>query len=281
MTGETSFQAAYRMKRKHKKTAVLNFANAVNPGGGVLYGACAQEEDICRCSNLYPCLVKPEVYEAFYRYNQMAGPYYSDRVIYSPNITVFKREGVKPEYTDDWFQVGILTCPAPNLNGILKPDYQKLEKIYRKRIRNILAVAAAHGVQALVLGAVSCGAFRNPPELVAEAFLHEFTQGEFKNTFKEIVFAIKADSQQGVHNLQVFQAVFSPWQQDAEYGSQTTVVEMGRLADRCIQEMSKQELVAYFQEKERRADWIIAALLGSAGMLIILEIILLCLLFIR
>ncbi|MBO5460400.1 MAG: TIGR02452 family protein [Ruminococcus sp.] len=224
VTEETTLQAARRMSGKYTKTAVLNFANAVNPGGGVLYGARAQEEDLCRCSNLYSCLVKPELYDSFYNYNNAHSPYYSDRVIYSPNVTVFKTEGEVPEYTDNWFQVDILTCPAPNLNGITVADYQKLEKIYRDRIRNIMAVAEAHGVQALVLGAYGCGAFHNPPELMAKAFLHEITQGDYRNVFREIVFAIKADSPKGYNNLKVFQNILCPWQENPLYGKKVSIL---------------------------------------------------------
>lgn len=38
---------------KETKTAVHNFASASNPGGGVERGANAQEECLCRCSDLY------------------------------------------------------------------------------------------------------------------------------------------------------------------------------------------------------------------------------------
>ena len=40
------------------RIAVLNFANPVEPGGGVSWGAMAQEECLYRSSNLYPCLAQ-------------------------------------------------------------------------------------------------------------------------------------------------------------------------------------------------------------------------------
>ncbi len=49
-----SFSAALSIKERKpdERVLVLNFANPVNPGGGVRRGARAQEEDLCRKSSL-------------------------------------------------------------------------------------------------------------------------------------------------------------------------------------------------------------------------------------
>lgn len=224
VTEESTITAARRMTERYAKVGVLNFANGVSPGGGVEYGADTQEETLCRCSNLYSCLTKPELYESFYGYNNRLSPCYSNRVIYSPGVTVFKTEEPEPVYTDHWFQVDVLSCPAPNLSGIEVRDLQKLEKLYRERIRNILAVAEAHGVQALVLGAFGCETYHNPPEAVAKAFLDEITKGDYKNTFREIVFAVKTDSPERFHIFNVFRSVLSPWQKNPIYGKKVSIL---------------------------------------------------------
>ncbi len=48
---------------KGKKVAVLNFASASNPGGGVVKGSSAQEECLCRCSSLYFALNEKKMWD--------------------------------------------------------------------------------------------------------------------------------------------------------------------------------------------------------------------------
>ena len=47
-----TLEASEPYAKKGKRVCVLNFASATNPGGGVVRGASAQEEAICRCSTL-------------------------------------------------------------------------------------------------------------------------------------------------------------------------------------------------------------------------------------
>ena len=65
VTCESISAAARRFAESGMRIAVLNVANAVSPGGSVSWGGQGVEETLCRCSNLYPCLTKPEIYESF------------------------------------------------------------------------------------------------------------------------------------------------------------------------------------------------------------------------
>ena len=80
--------------------------------------------------------------------------------------------------------------------------------LLQSRIRRVLAIAAAYGYQALVLGAWGCGAFGNDPARTARDF-HAALAGDFAGAFAAVVFAI-TDWSPERRFLAPFAAVFRP-----------------------------------------------------------------------
>ncbi|MEU9859261.1 TIGR02452 family protein [Streptomyces sp. NPDC047971] len=191
VTDESSLVAARRMTRADAgPVAVLNFASARNPGGGYLNGAQAQEEAVCRASALYTTLLRAPEYYAHHRAERDA--FYSDRVILSPGVPVFRddRGGLLGEP----FTVGFLTSPAPNAGVIRRQTPELADRVpavLAARAERVLETAVAGGYRRLVLGAWGCGVFQNDPAEVAAAFRALLTGGgRFAGHFDEIVFAI-------------------------------------------------------------------------------------------
>lgn len=162
-----------------KKVCILNFASATNPGGGVTKGSSAQEEAICRCSTLYPNLKEQHAWNAFYAPHRRArDPLHNDDCIYTPGVMVFKSDAEYPQLLPEekWHSVNVLTCAAPNLrerpgNGDTAAHISKddLKALHEKRMRRVLEIAWAKENEVVILGAFGCGAFRNPPAVVAQA----------------------------------------------------------------------------------------------------------------
>jgi uncharacterized protein (TIGR02452 family) len=176
---------------------VLNFASATTPGGGVMYGAAAQEESICRSSTLMPCLFK---HEEFYLENKKHQPLYLDWAIYTPNVAVIKDEFTGELY-DKPFKISVVTSPAPCLRDVDTSDIN-LDEIYERRIHQILSIMEFHGHENIVLGAWGCGAFRNDPEKVSAAFVKCLISGNY--SFRKVYFPIFGNA----NNLKVFKDSF-------------------------------------------------------------------------
>ena len=202
---DTTYHCARELVGKGR-VAVLSFANAYSPGGGVTRGAMAQEECLCRSSNLYSALTLPYLIRNYYKHNEKTtGELGTDAVIYSPGVTVFKSDDMIPVPLAEPFQADVLTCAAPYVNPDRKKPIplEKLEDTFNHRIRNILEVAAANGADNLVLGAFGCGAFNNPPDLVAESFRYYLVDKGYRDYFKRVVFAIKG----GGRNYEIFRDI--------------------------------------------------------------------------
>ena len=175
-SGKRSFEAAKAYRGK--KVAVLNFANNHSIGGAP-FSAGAQEESLCRCSTLLPCLeaMRAPFYNKHRRQFEAGeiGAMGNDDLIYTPDVVVFKTdERSMPVYPkmmpqEEWYKVDVITCAAPQMNHIrhTPSDY---EEIITSRVKKILDVAALKKAEVLILGAWGCGAFHNDPYVVSRAF---------------------------------------------------------------------------------------------------------------
>lgn len=212
-----TFQAA---KEYEGKTVVHNFASASNPGGGVVTGAGAQEECLCRCSNLYFCLNTKEMWENFYGpHRQQRNPLHNDDIIYTHDVTVFKSDTMIPELMnkEEWYQVDVITCAAPNLRSKPSNKYNSgdgdksvsisdkdLLELHKKRLRRMLDVIVLEGAENVILGAFGCGAFMNKPEVVARAAKEVIV--DYMYAFKNIEFAVYCG--RDMNNYTVFERAF-------------------------------------------------------------------------
>ena len=211
--------AAERLVKEGYSPALLNFASAGHPGGGVETGARAQEETICRRSTLTRSIYTFDPkYAAKYGYELQDGDHYpivyDFCAVYSPHVTVF-REGLDCLLMENPFDVAVVTCAALNLNGKyaikLTPDGHMPKAavdITRNKIRTVFRLGLIYGNDALVLGAFGCGAFKNPPAEIAKLFHEVMEEPEFKNKYRLITFSIIEDHNSNNRNLRAFEEEF-------------------------------------------------------------------------
>ena len=205
VTRARSYEAAMGLCAAYpgRKVAVLNFASATSPGGGVVRGSTAQEECLCRCSTLYAALDQERMWKAYYDVNRAArNVLHTDDCIYTPGVVIFKTDEDFPELMprEEWRTVDVISCAAPNLREIPANIYnpesgaavsitdEELQRLHEQRAKCILAVCAANQADVLVLGAFGCGAFSNDPQVVARAYAN--VMREYRRHFTCIEFAV-------------------------------------------------------------------------------------------
>ncbi len=155
---------------------VVNFANADTPGGGWLHGAPAQEEAIFFRSSIHLSLPA-----SIYPIPERSG-------VYSPYVAIVRNDFrsnytplVLPEAPQPLATVSVMSVPAisrpktktvkksiPGVPASYTGFATTYDRVYTKDLmRLVLFVAASRGHTRLVLGALGCGVFRNPPHDVA------------------------------------------------------------------------------------------------------------------
>lgn len=233
VTSSRTFEAAMRLHKEFpgKKLGVLNFASAMRPGGGVLHGSSAQEESLCRCSTLYPTLDQKWLWNRFYSVNREANdPRHTDECIYSPNVVICKTDEAVPKRLppEKFVTVDVISCAAPDLRAkrqdgaSVKIDRKTLAALHKKRAKHILQIAAAKGINVLVLGAFGCGVFQNKPDPVAQAWFDVLNQ--YRNYFDCVEFAVYCRNTETDQNYRSFR-IWKHYSDDA-----VTVIDSGKAA---------------------------------------------------
>lgn len=191
----------------------LNMANRYQPGGGVDKGYSTQEEILCRRSNHLLGLRTQR-----YPLSDKGG-------IYCPHVQVF-RENETNEYA--WMEnpqeVALVAVAAYDLrpgsrdrlelhlprSGLIGLELYQNELYVNKtkaKIRNSLRVMFQKGHTHIVLGALGCGVYKNPPEMVSGLFLEIFQETEFEGRFEKVIFAIKKEIFQDQAILDAFEGM--------------------------------------------------------------------------
>lgn len=214
VTSEDCLDAVHRWVTEGRTVSVLNMASRRNPGGGVRNGAGAQEEYLFRCSDYYLSLYPHAEYASMYGLEKSEYQYPLDRNyggIYSPDVTVFRssEENGYALLEQPW-KVNMIAVAGMNSPEVMDVNGEPqiapwLVEGVKNKIRTILRIACDQGQKNLVLGALGCGAFHNPPRHTARLFREVLCEQEFAGAFDRICFAVKSGhSSHGNGNFRAF-----------------------------------------------------------------------------
>lgn len=189
-------------KSPRKPVCVLNMANAIHAGGGFRTGALAQEEALCYRSSLYFTL-KLRHY-----------PIPEKAAIYSPTVLVVRDNLTRGHDLLDCRDPRLLPVLAivsaaavfrPLVNRVLAHPGEENSEMYAdaddrllmaEKMRVVLRTAIRNRHRQIILGALGCGAFQNPPREVAHLWANVLQEPEFSGGWwEDVVFAVLSDQQ--------------------------------------------------------------------------------------
>ena len=170
---------------------VLNMASDIQPGGGVAKGSSAQEEDLFRCTNYALCT------------NKSLYPIGDDEVIVTDEVSIIKDKDYNR--LDEYFELDFIAVAAirrpPLEYEDLEPQYMDIED--QQKMQDKIDAIFRYGIyqekDSLLLGALGCGAFRNPPKVVKEMF--QSAVDRYRSHFRQITFAVLSNEHNPNYNI--------------------------------------------------------------------------------
>ena len=196
---------------KSLRPLVLNLADDIFAGGCVNQGSGAQEESLFRRTNYYQTLVNNSqsaqgtvrsenlVVEGFQPSEQDDAlyPIENGEAVYSPEVTILKSSeetGWQVYPVDQRPVLAFVACPGLKYPEWIVDEYGEHRltsedvQILKEKIGVIIQVAVQYKHDAIVLGALGCGAWRNPIKHVAEIF--KSVLDAYEGLVPYVVFAI-------------------------------------------------------------------------------------------
>ncbi len=202
---QDTLDAVLDLKSQGLNPVGQNMANESHAGGGYKNGSAAQEESLFRRTNYYQSL---ELDANAHLRTQMKGNYRIPEFgnVYTPALQMFRENeasGYKfcsPKVVD---MIAIAGYDVKHHKSVMTKSFADGMK---EKIRSFFRTAYHTGHNAVVVGAISCGAFGASPYEVSKLYKEVLQENEFKGAFKTIVFAI-IDDHNGT-NLKIFQDTF-------------------------------------------------------------------------
>ena len=194
-TLDTAFE--YCFGSLENSILVLNMASMYKPGGGVLRGRTAQEENIFRRTN------------AFMTHPSTWYPLADNEIIYSPEIRVVRDSSYKflkdKEYDISMIAVPSIKNPQVYVNSEACECFRNAsdKELVAQKIESIFKIAILKEKKVLILGALGCGAYNGPVHEIAKIF-RKYVK-KYRKYFIAIDFAVLNQGRNGQRNFEVFQ----------------------------------------------------------------------------
>lgn len=156
-----SIELGSELKKRGYRPLVLIYADDRFAGGAVAMGSGAQEESLFRRTNLCMSLEQ----ELFY-------PIKPTEAVVSRDVTVFRNTDYS--YITYPYKLDFIACPGIHNPKVTDGKMNAADvQLLRNKIRCIFQAAQLIGCDTLVLGPLGCGAWKCPPEHVAQIFKEE------------------------------------------------------------------------------------------------------------
>ena len=175
-----TLEMALELRDAGNNVMVLIFADAINRGGCVYASAGQQEESLFRRTALFAHLT-PDLYPIDEQ----------DELLYAGAVDVLLRDEDTTTKMEAGVKLAFVACPGIKFPRLVAGETRFRDDditVLKRKVHTILQTACDNGHNAVVLGALGCGAFGCPVRHTAEIFRE--CLDTYKGCINEVHFAV-------------------------------------------------------------------------------------------